>query len=207
MVSKELYVAFVQGFAEAERRIFGALPDWMDPQDGTGYPVAGITVQFPAQFSLSHRDFLGALMHLGLKRDSIGDILVGEGVVVLFVRDTVQPLLLAELVKVGRVGVKTAPGVPEQLPQAHRFEECSGTVSSLRLDAVAAFFIREGREKAARLIRSGMVTVNGAVCESVSAQVQPGDKIAVRGHGKFVLQQVGARTKKERLHITCLKYS
>ena len=78
--------------------------------------------------------------------------------------------------------------------------------SSMRLDCVAALLIRESRETTARLIRSGLVTVNSAVEESVSFQIHAGDKIAVRGHGKFRISEIGAPTKKDRLHITCQKY-
>lgn len=79
-------------------------------------------------------------------------------------------------------------------------------MSSMRLDCVAALLIRESRETTARLIRSGLVTVNSAVEESVSFQIHAGDKIAVRGHGKFRISEIGAPTKKDRLHITCQKY-
>ena len=92
------------------------------------------------------------------------------------------------------------------MPAAHAFQEIAGTVSSLRLDCVAALLIRESRETTARLIRSGLVTVNSAVEESVSFQLHAGDKISVRGYGKFQISEIGSPTKKDRLHITCQKY-
>lgn len=155
---------------------------------------------------LTHRDFLGALMNLRIKREAIGDILVGEGLAVAFLWEPVFQPVLDELAKVGRVGVTLTPGLPEQLPQAHSFAEINGTVSSLRLDSITALVTRQGRDAAARLIRSGQVSVNALAVDSVSRRVDAGDTISIRGHGKFIVREIGAPTKKDRLHITCLKY-
>ena len=197
---------FWGGFPDAERKMFYALPDYCSPEDESLFPIRVITAEFPRQYSLTHRDFLGALMNLGLRREAIGDILVGEGRAVLFLWETVADLVLSELSKAGRVGLRLTEGCPEELPAAHAFQEIAGTVSSMRLDCVAALLIRESRDQTARLIRSGLVTVNSAVEESVSFQIHAGDKIAVRGHGKFLVSEIGAPTKKDRLHITCQKY-
>ena len=197
---------FWGGFPEAERKLFYALPDYCSPEDPSLYPIRTLTASFPRQYSLSHRDFLGALMNLGLRREAIGDILVGEGTAVLFLWEPVADLVLTELTKAGRVGLRLTEGCPDELPAAHAFQELAGTVSSMRLDCVTALLTRESRDSAARLIRSGLVTVNSAAEQSVSFQVREGDKIAVRGHGKFVVREIGAPTKKDRLHITCLKY-
>ena len=197
---------FWGGYPGAERAVCYALPDYLDPSDPELFPIQGLTLRYPRQFSLSHRDFLGALMNLRIKREAIGDILVGEGMAVIFLWEPVFQPVTAELVKVGRVGVTLTPGLPPELPLAHSFSEISGTVSSLRLDSVTALMIRQGRESAAKLIRSGAVTVNAAVADSVSRHVEAGDKISVRGYGKFMIQEIGAPTKKDRLHITCLKY-
>ena len=202
----EVRCGFWVGSAGAERALFYALPGYLDPEDADIYPVRGLTIRFPRQFSLSHRDFLGALMNLRIKREAIGDILVGEGLAVAFLWEPVFQPVLDELAKVGRVGVTLAPGLPEQLPQAHSFAEINGTVSSLRLDSITALVTRQGRDAAARLIRSGQVSVNALAVDSVSRRVDAGDTISIRGHGKFIVREIGASTKKDRLHITCLKY-
>ena len=197
---------FWGGFPGAERKMFAALPEYCSPEDPALYPIRVITAEYPRQYTLTHRDFLGALMNLGLRREAVGDILVGEGRAVLFLWETVADLVLSELTKAGRVGLRLTEGCPDELPAAHSFQEIAGTVSSMRLDCVAALLIRESRETTARLIRSGMVTVNSAVEESVSFQISAGDKIAVRGHGKFRVCEIGPPTRKDRLHITCQKY-
>ena len=121
-----------------------------------------ITAEFPRQYSLTHRDFLGALMNLGLRREAIGDILVEEGRAVLFLWETVADLVLSELAKAGRVGLKLTEGLPEQLPAAHAFQEIAGTaVSYTHLDVykrqvdkvalanpqISFRFIRDGQVK------------------------------------------------------------
>lgn len=194
------------GYENAERRIFAALPDYLDPEDTAGYPIQAVTVTWPKQYPLTHRDLLGALMHLQIKRETVGDILVGPGLAVLFLRDPVGDVVQSELLLVGRVGVQCAFGLPEQLPAAHTLQPISGTVSSLRLDAVVSLLTKSSREQAARLVRTGAVAVNAIAWDSPSKQVEVGDKISVRGQGKFIFSELGGSTKKERIHITCHKY-
>lgn len=107
---------FWGGFPDAERKMFYALPDYCSPEDESLYPIRIITAEFPRQYALTHRDFLGALMNLGLRREAIGDILVGEGRAVLFLWETVADLVLSELSKAGRVGLRLTEGRPEELP-------------------------------------------------------------------------------------------
>lgn len=95
---------FWGGFPDAERKMFYALPDYCSPEDESLYPIRIITAEFPRQYALTHRDFLGALMNLGLRREAIGDILVGEGRAVLFLWETVADLVLSELSKAGPGG-------------------------------------------------------------------------------------------------------
>ena len=199
---------FFGGYAGAERALFYAVPDYLLSADGEEnlFPIVPVTAAYPERFSLEHRDFLGALMNLGLRREAIGDILIGSGVAVLFLWEPVAELVLTELTRVGRVGIRLTRGKPSELPSAHSFETITGTVSSMRLDCVVSFLTRESRDDSARLVRSGLVTVNAAVVESPSAKVGEGDKISVRGHGKFIVGEIGAPTKKDRLHLTCQKY-
>ena len=198
---------FFGGYEGAERALFYAVPDYLVPADGEEiFPIVPVTAAYPERFPLEHRDFLGALMNLGLRREAIGDILIGPGIAVLFLWEPVAELVLAELTRVGRVGVRLSRGKPPELPAAHSFETITGTVSSMRLDCVVSLVTRESRDDSARLVRSGLVAVNAAVVESPSAKVGEGDRISVRGYGKFIVGEIGAPTKKERLHLICQKY-
>lgn len=193
------------GYPGAERVMFGAFPDFLEP-DGGAFPIAAVTARYRTCDRLSHRDFLGALLHAGLSRSALGDILAEEGRCVFFCRDEVAAFLLSQVEKIGGVGVSLTQGFEEPLPQAHHFEEWSAVVASARLDCAVAAMAGTSREKAAELIRSGLVQQNHAVVLSTDAAVREGDKLSVRGKGRFVLDRVGPVTKKGRLSIQGRKY-
>lgn len=145
-------------------------------------------------------------MGLMIKREAIGDILVGEGLSVLFVTEPVAGVVLGELLKVGSCGVSCEQGLPDELPSAHQYRSIGGTVSSLRLDCVVALLTNLSREKASQLIRSGLVSKNAQPMDSISKEVAEGDKLSIRGYGKFLVGSAGTVTKKGRIHLECKKY-
>ncbi len=193
------------GYDGAERVVICVMADYDSPEF-LEFPIVPITIKYRKQDSLSHRDFLGALMNLRITRESIGDILVSEGGAVLFVSSAVAPIILDEIVKIGRVGVECIRGITIPLPPNHEFKEISDTVASLRLDCVVASGYNLSREKAANLIRSGQVVVNSINCENVSQIVSKGDKISAKGYGKFLLEDIGGLSKKGKTYITMKKY-
>lgn len=103
------------GYAEAERVLFGAFPDYLEacPEE---FPLETVTVSYRQCDSLTHRDFLGSLLSKGVVRETIGDILVEPGRAVLFARAEVTDFLLQQTDKIGRVGVKLSRGAQEPLP-------------------------------------------------------------------------------------------
>lgn len=154
---------------------------------------------------LTHRDFLGALMSLNIKREMIGDILVNEKRAVVFVMNTVLPLV-KDMTKVSRCSVTisydfSADDIPEQ-----EFEVIKATVSSLRLDSCLSAAIRQSREKTQELIRSKGVVLNHVETYNPSSRVEAGDVFSVRGLGKFVIGELGGLSKKDRIFITINKY-
>lgn len=196
---------FWGGYPEAERKLLGLFPDYMEP-DPSAFPLTPLTLFFRKEYSLSHRDFLGSFMALGVERDVVGDILVEEGRCVAFLREEMISYFCANLRKVGRVGVKLVPGAEEPLPVSKTFLELSGVVASQRLDAVVAFLCKLSRDKAARLIDSGLVLLNHREILSGSAHVSEGNVLSVRGHGKFVIDGFGPLTSKGRIVVKCKKY-
>lgn len=153
----------------------------------------------------SHRDFLGSLMALNIKREMIGDILVGDRRTVVFVLNQVLSIV-SEVAKIGRTGVKvsldfTEADIPEQ-----EFEEVKATVQSLRLDAVLSSAIRFSREKTQELIRSKGVVLNHLTTFESSEKMSEGDVFSVKGFGKFILKEIGGVSKKDRIFIIIDKY-
>jgi len=194
------------GYDGASRAVLAVFPPYAAPelQD---FPLRAVTFSFRQEDTLTHRDFLGSLMALQLKREAIGDILVEPGRAVVFLTPPAAALALAEVKKVGSVGVKPSDAPPQQLPSAGGFEDITGTVSSLRLDSVAALAAGISREKAAQLIRSGLVSVEFASCQDTDHPVSIGDRLGIRGFGKYKVAQQGGLSKKGRVHLLIQKYT
>jgi len=193
------------GFEGSERNYLGVFPEYMQP-DPSEFPITALDFRFREADSPSHRDFLGAMLALGIKREAVGDILVGSGEAVAFLSDPVAELVKNELDRVGRVGVKVSERQANAPVPERQFSELGGTVSSERLDCVIALVTRLSREKASALIASGAVRVNGCTEQSQSRQLTEGDRLSIRGFGRYIVDRFGANTKKGRIHVTCKKY-
>ncbi len=170
------------------------------------FPVSALSLQFRKSDKLTHRDFLGALMSLGIERETVGDILVEDGRCVLFVKEEIRDYITSQLFKVGNVGVRITEADTSSLPKGRGFDEKDYTVSSLRLDAVVAAVSGLSREKTKTLILSGSVTRNYEVCQNISRQVEESDVITIRGKGKYVVNGVLGETKKHRIRISIIHY-
>lgn len=190
---------FWGGHETAVRRMFSCPA--AAPED---FPLEAVTFFFRDRDKLTHRDFLGSLMSLGIKRDQIGDIAVTGGAAVIFASKTVTPLF-GEIEKVGRVGVRQQPGIHTDLPR-QEYEELTAVCASTRIDAVVAAICGLSREKAANLVRAGAVVIGGVQCAHPSENVDEGDVFSVKGYGKFILDGTGALTKKGKTHINIKKY-
>ena len=192
------------GYQDAERVVFGAFPPWQQP-DGGSFPVTPLYLTFRKEDKLTHRDFLGTMMAQGVNRDTIGDILVEDGRCVLFVKNEVVDYITAQIQKVGGAGV-TFSSAAGELPQGRGLQELSATVASARLDCVVSALIGSSREKGCDSITAGKVTLNYDIVLSVSAKIAPGDKLSIKGYGKYIVNQIGPPTKKGRLKMVASKY-
>lgn len=196
---------FWGGYEEAQRVMAGFFPDYMEPSP-EAFPMSALTIRSRPEDGLGHRDFLGSFMALGVERGVVGDILVGEGRCVVFVREEMERYFLDNIRKIGRAGVKLSPGFEEPLPIAHTFKEMGGVVASERLDCLVAFLCHTSRGKAADMISAGLVAVNHREASGGAGKMEEGDTVSVRGHGKFIIDQFGPLTGKGRLNVKCRKY-
>lgn len=197
--------SFFCGYQNGERAILGVCANQEGIMDYM-FPLSPLTFSFKKEYALSHRDFLGALMGMGLKREAIGDILVESGRAVIFVKDEVKAFILTQIEKIGSVGVTISEDYIEPLPQPYSFKELTCTVASMRLDNIVSAVTGQSREKSSKLIKSGMVAVNAVVLDSVSREIKTGDKIAVRRKGKFIVSDMHGLTKKGRQKLTIKEY-
>lgn len=189
------------GYPQAERRIA-----WFGSEDLCGWPqeaplmwleIAPKSAKFAED--LAHRDFLGALMNLGLRREVLGDLLLRDGKAWLCCLDTVGDYICRQLETVRRtaVVVSPCPAPPENaLPQP---KQAQIVVASARLDALVAAVYRLSRSESQALFDKELIFVNSLLAKSASMEAKPGDLISVRGHGRFYYDGIDRETKKGRL--------
>ena len=196
------------GYDGAERAVLLFLPDWMDPSDaGTYSPIRCLRAAFRKEENLTHRDFLGSLMALGLTREKIGDILVEKGGCQVLLDPSMTDFLLQNWDSAGREKLTVTPLPLSALAVPHAaVKELRDTVSSLRLDNVLAAGFSLSRGRAAEAVEKGSVQVNYVTCVKPDKPVSAGDTITCRGLGKCVLDSVGAPTKKGRLPVDIRRY-
>ena len=189
------------GYPGAERQILLFLPDWMEPEEAEG-PIRCLRAEARGEETLCHRDVLGSLVGLGIAREKIGDILAAGGKADLLVLEGIENFLLQNWCSAGRAKLRVSAVGPETLhiPAMAR-REVRDTVSSLRLDAVAASGFRLSRGKAAALIESGKVQLNWRECVKPDKLLEAGDVVSARGFGKFRLREAGGRTRKGRVSV------
>lgn len=200
------------GYEGAERKILLFLPDWLEAE-GAESPIRCLRASWQGPASsrkdggLTHRDLLGSLMGLGIVREKVGDILVGPDSADVLVLESVAGALLQSWTSAGRVKLRVSAVEPDGLhiPAPAR-KEVRDTVSSLRLDAVAASGFRLARGKAAALIESGKVQLNWRECVKPDKLLEAGDVVSARGFGKFELSEVGGLTRKGRISIVLQVY-
>ena len=190
------------GYPSAERKVlaFG---------DGDSLlsciPFSAAVFNYRVGSNLCHRDFLGSLMALGIKRELFGDILVGKTRTAVFVMNTALGPV-KEMTRVGKCGVWVTEDFSDADIPVQEFDEIKTTVASLRLDSVVSDGLRISREKAAELIRTKGVLHNRVMTYSPDDRVEEGDRISARGFGKFELYEVGTQSKKGRIFITLHKF-
>lgn len=191
------------GYESAERVMLGCFPEW---DTDKGYPIAAVTFKFRNGAELTHRDFLGSLMALGIKRETVGDILIEEGRAVAFVSEEIRGYIKTQVTKIGREGVAVEEGYSLPLPVSDTLTPFSDTAASERLDCIIAALCGFSRGKASEVLNLGLVTVNSVVTTKPTKTVSAGDIISVRGKGRFVIDTLDGRTKKNRIIINYRKY-
>uniref|UniRef100_UPI0040568136 YlmH/Sll1252 family protein n=1 Tax=Acetatifactor sp. TaxID=1872090 RepID=UPI0040568136 len=168
------------------------------------FPIVCIHIKpLIAKFAdkLSHRDFLGALMNLGIERSTIGDIKVGDREAYLFCLESIAEYICENLVQIKHTHVSCSitenyEEIPKEEP-----EKCSIQVSSMRVDAVIAKVYNKSRSDCLELFRTGKVFVNGRLCENNSRALKAGEVVNARGYGKFVMSGELRETRKGKLSI------
>ncbi|SFR99713.1 YlmH family RNA-binding protein [Anaeromicropila populeti] len=206
-VSYQLY----GGYESAERKIVIFYADEWDYSSYNSFTgilavikIEAVNEKFADQ--LTHRDYLGAILNLGIERIKIGDIIVKNSVAYVFCHSGIKEFILDYLTKVKHTNVKCTMVESELEDFTPSYKTIKGTVSSIRLDAVLGVAFQTSRSSLSGLISGGKVFVNGKLMESNSYPIKEQDIVSVRGHGKFIFREVMHQTKKGRYSITIDKY-
>lgn len=202
--------AFSGGYADAERQACFLLPEYLAesglPDEEVADAFRALRLQgSPRAASPSHRDYLGSLLGLGIRRDQLGDILVGEHGATAIVLAPMAAFISSQLERVGSAAVTVEPvALTDIVPAARQFTELRITVASLRLDKVAASGFGIPRTEMAELIESGAVQLNWLETQRPDQPVPVGAVISLRGHGRIRLVREEGLSRKDR-HILVLE--
>lgn len=199
-------MVFRGGHEDAERTMAFFLPEYMEEEELCESDHIS-AIKISAAFGEpAHRDYMGAVLGMGVDRAWVGDIIIeGSDAFVICQNSVLRHL--ESIDKVGRYGVKATAVELKEIPQhKRRMQELNFTVMSLRLDAVCSGLFRISRTEAARQINAGNVSLNYEQCIRCDAGVKQGDVISLRGMGKGTLHELGGNSRKGRLFINCLLY-
>ncbi len=152
---------------------------------------------------LSHRDFLGAILALGIVRDKVGDIIIHEDRAYVLLKREIFDYVLYNLEKIGRENIEVRPvNLGEVLPMKEDYSEKSSTVSSLRIDSIIGLAYNLSRNDSQRLVKNSRVKINWKPIEKNSIELNSGDLISVKGFGRFILHSIDGITRKDRIRVT-----
>ena len=199
------------GFSDAERRVVGVFPRDMYSEDSVSdeelfemFGLCAVEISGSGFSEFSHRDVMGSVLGLGMKREAVGDIYVADDkkhayiclteVAAGFLCESLE-FVAKDKVKIRKIGMAELP-VPER-----RFSVISGTVASERLDCIIALAANLSREKAKQLIVSGLVSVNHIEETRCDINLCEMDILSVRGYGRFRLHELGGMTRKGRNRV------
>ncbi|SHJ57350.1 YlmH family RNA-binding protein [Tepidibacter formicigenes] len=190
------------GYEEAERKVVYIYPYYVFEQD-LDIPIKVLEITGNFKFKeISHRDYLGAILGLGIKREKIGDILIHKDFWQVIVKKDICDFLLLNLNKVGNNSVKIKEinflDIKYSEPE---YKEVSFTVSSQRLDCIISGIYNLSRQESTKLISSQKVCIDFEPISSASKVVKEESLISVKGRGRAIISEIGNYTKKGRVKV------
>ncbi|MBR6923162.1 MAG: hypothetical protein IKH50_01345 [Oscillospiraceae bacterium] len=155
---------------------------------------------------LTHRDFLGCLMNIGIKRSETGDIIVNEKAAYVFCTEKMAEYICSEITRVRHTVVSCR--ITEELPESTSSEPSALEIqaASERIDGVISKVFHLSRSNCSELFREKKIFVNGRLNENSSYLLKEDDKISVRGFGKFIFKGISGTTRKGNKIITVEKF-
>lgn len=206
------YIIF-GGFEQAERKMFVFYPDKFNSfvvKKNLSNIVQIIRIELPDDLKgkYSHRDYLGAVIKLGVERKKVGDIIVDNDGADIIVEKDIYKFLLENLGSLTRFSKSTitVENIEELRPIEIKKEEIEIIVSSMRLDNIISELARCSRNKALDIINMERVFVNFESETKKTKQIKTGDMITIRGKGRFFVKEIVGKTRSERIVIKIEKF-
>ncbi len=201
-----VYTIISGGNSFVERKIIAFFPDedMLDPLPISVLEVKPVNEKFAQE--LSHRDYLGALINLGIERSVLGDIIVAEKTAYVFCKSSMADYIIKNLFLVKHTNVSCQMTLKSPQELSPKFEDIKGSVAAPRLDSALAVAFHGSRSSLSGLIEGKKVFVNSRLVDSNSYLLKEGDIVSVRGYGKFIYQKILGTTKKGRIYINLKKY-
>lgn len=197
---------FYAGFEGDSERLIACVYDEYDRIYPYEYPICILRSEINGEDKLNHRDFLGAIMNLMIKREYIGDIIVEDNVCFIACHNQMAPIIISELKKVRHSFVDFEYYYEPVVYHRKYTQQKSVTVASMRADAVVSAVLNCSRNDASTLIKQGLVSVNHLLAKHSDFEIVDNDVISIRGRGKYMLSFDGAKSRKNRFFITYYKY-
>ena len=175
------------------------------------FDVYAAKIDIFGEGELTHRDYLGALLALNIRRDSIGDIIVDKGFATVFLTKVAAQIVEQELKSIGHFNIRALEctlcqnfEAELEVPKPEALKP--STVASLRLDAVLSSALRLNRDACKSLVERDSVSVNHKIVSKPHFSLQNGDTVTVKGHGKYKVNVGGGLSKKGRVIISIEKF-
>ena len=211
----DIRTCYYGGYDDAERTVAVFVPSVFGVDNIGEYfsenpdecPLCLIRVTKDRFSSLTHRDYLGSLMGLGIKRETVGDIIISEDCTFIFALKSIGIFICDNLTKVGRGTVDCEIcSLTEFVYDEGDTERVFSSVASLRLDSVVSSAFNLSRTNSSQAIKSGLVYINSRQILKNDYVIKEKDKIVLRGKGKVVLDEIIGESKKGRIHINIKRF-
>ena len=201
--NKDFYVESYGFFHDAERRmiVFNNLYD-------VPYPMKILKIQNTSKFNNpTHKDYLGSIMGLGIKRNKIGDLLLKDNCCYVPVCEEIEGFIISNLTTIGRTPCRVESLGEDVIPPSPEFKEETILVQSLRIDSIVSKLCKISRGNAQKAINEGKVLIDYNRINDKSKDVQPGERITIRGVGKFILGDIVGNSKSGKCRVIIKKYT
>lgn len=194
-------------YQHCERKVLVLFPEFWEPVDYNEY-IVGLRIKNKSKFKmLSHKDYLGSIMSLGIDRNKTGDIYVYDDYADIIVHSDIADYIISNLDIIGRNKIAIEKiNVSEVNFKEQEHILLNINSSSMRLDNIVKHIINKSRDFASDVIKSGDVKINWQVVDKVSNTVEEGDMISISKYGRFRISKCMGTTKSGKNKIEVKHY-